>query len=120
LLFIDIVRSNCVFPDEADRWARALFTDELSLNADLEELARQAGPEYFLAGLDAASEAGGDFQTFIGLLKSKSGAKGKALFMPLRAVLSGRLDGPEIGKLYQALTAERVKKRLAEFAGELG
>lgn len=116
--FLDIVRSNCVFPDQADQWARILFTDEFRLAPEIEAVARQAGEPFFLAALDAAATAGDDFEAFINALKAKSGAKGKQLFMPLRAALSGRLDGPEFAKLYQSLDPYRLRIRLAEFAGE--
>ena len=116
-LFLDIVRSNCVFPAQADEWAKILFADELVLSAEIEAIARQAGDAFFLAALDAATEAGEDFDAFMGLLKAKSGAKGKALFMPLRAALSGRTDGPELAKLYRGLDAFMRRKRLAEYAG---
>jgi glutamyl-tRNA synthetase len=119
-LFLDIVRSNCVFPQQANAWARILFTDELVLSPDIETVVREAGEPFFLAALDAATEAGEDFDAFMGLLKAKSGAKGKALFMPLRATLSGRTDGPEMAKLYQALGANLRRKRLAEWAGVAG
>ncbi|MFM8332845.1 MAG: glutamate--tRNA ligase [Candidatus Methylumidiphilus sp.] len=116
-LFLDIVRSNCVFPAQADAWARILFADELLLGPDIEALAREAGEPFFLAALDAASAACGDFDVFMRVLKAKSGAKGKALFMPLRAALSGRTDGPELAKLYRALSPDLLRKRLAEYAG---
>jgi glutamyl-tRNA synthetase len=40
--------------------------------------------------------------------------------MPLRAALSGRADGPELAKLYQALDQHALRKRLAEYAGVAG
>ncbi len=119
-LFLDIVRSNCVYPNQADEWARILFTDELVLSTEIEAVARQAGEPFFLAALDAATEAGEDFDAFMVLLKAKSGAKGKALFMPLRAALSGRTDGPELAKLYRGLDTFVRHKRLAEYAEVAG
>jgi glutamyl-tRNA synthetase len=119
-LFLDIVRSNCVFPNQADEWARILFTDELLLSAELETVARDAGENYYLAALDAAVAAGDDFDAFMSQLKTTSGAKGKALFLPLRAALSGRHDGPELVKLYQVLEPKLLRKRLAEYAGVAG
>ncbi|MDD5035959.1 MAG: glutamate--tRNA ligase [Methylococcaceae bacterium] len=115
--FIDMVRSNCVFPDQAHEWARILFTDELTPSPEIEAVARQAGEAFFLAALDAVAEAGDNFDMFMAQLKAKSGAKGKQLFMPLRAALSGRLDGPELIKLYQAQEPFVLRKRLAEYAG---
>lgn len=119
-LFIDIVRSNCLFPEDADKWARILFTDELASTEETASLARQAGEPFFLAALDAAIAVGDNFNEFMAQLKAKSGAKGKALFMPLRAAISGRTDGPELAKLYHALEPALLRKRLAEFAGVAG
>ncbi len=119
-LFLDIVRSNCVYPDQADAWARILFADELVLSPEIETVARQAGEAFFLAALDAVAAAGEDFDAFMRQLKATTGAKGKALFMPLRAALSGRTDGPELVKLYQALDPYLLRKRLAEYAGTAG
>jgi glutamyl-tRNA synthetase len=116
-LFLDIVRSNCVFPRQADEWAKILFADELVLSPEIEAVAREAGEPFFLAALDATTAAAEDFNAFMGQLKAKSGAKGKALFMPLRAALSGRTDGPELAKLYQALSPDLLRKRFAEYAG---
>ena len=118
--FLDIVRTNCVFPSQADDWARILFTDELTPTMEIVSVARQAGEMFFLAALDAAITAGDDFNAFMTQLKNQSGAKGKALFMPLRAALSGRTDGPELAKLYQALEPHLLRKRLEEYAGVAG
>jgi glutamyl-tRNA synthetase len=118
-LFLDIVRANCVFPDEADAWARILFSDELAPTPEIAAIARQAGEAFFLAALDAAAQAGGDYEAFIAGVKANTGAKGKALFMPLRAALSGRLDGPELAKIYQALEPSVLRRRLEEYAGEM-
>ncbi len=119
LLFLDIVRGNCVFPADAHEWARILFTDELTPTPEIESLARQAGEAFFLAALDAAAVAGEDFEAFMAQLKSTTQAKGKALFMPLRAALSGRTDGPELAKLYRALDSFLLRKRLSEYAGAI-
>lgn len=118
LLFLDIVRNNCVFPQEASQWARILFNESLVLSEEINALALETGEAFFKAALDAAREAGDDFNAFMSALKAKTGAKGKQLFMPLRAALTGRLDGPEIAKLYQLLDRHVLHIRLAEFAGE--
>jgi len=119
-LFLDIARTNCVFPHQADEWARILFTDELAPTTEINNVARHAGEPFFLAAMDASVMAGDDFNAFMAQLKVKSGAKGKALFMPLRAALSGRTDGPELAKLYQAMEPDLLRKRLEEYAGVAG
>jgi nondiscriminating glutamyl-tRNA synthetase len=116
--FLDMVRSNCVFPGEADEWARVLFTDELHLRPEAAEAARQAGEPFFLAVIDAAGAAEDQFEVFMREVKARTGAKGRQLFMPLRAALTGRLDGPEIGTIYRILDKHRRHRRLAEFTYE--
>jgi glutamyl-tRNA synthetase len=116
--FLDIVRSNCLFPRQADVWARILFTDELELEADIAAMAQSAGEAFYLAAIDAAAECPDDFAGFLAGLKRRSGAKGKHLFLPLRAALTGSLDGPELAKIYQLLDKPRLHRRLAEFTYE--
>lgn len=114
--FRELVRSNCLFPGEADQWARILFTDEpLPAEAEAAQAARQAGEAFFLAALDAAEAAREDFPAFLARLKTVTGAKGKALFMPLRAAFTGRHDGPELGLLYRVIEPHRLHRRLAEY-----
>ncbi|MFP4003861.1 MAG: glutamate--tRNA ligase [Alphaproteobacteria bacterium] len=48
-----------------------------------------------------------------GAVKEKTGAKGKALFMPLRLALTGRAHGPEMQKLLMLIGRERAMKRLS-------
>lgn len=113
--FLEIVRSNCVFPHDAERWAKLLFGDEVPRGEEAAAVAEQAGERFFLAAIDAAEAHPGDCKAFLDDLKMRSGAKGKQLFMPLRAALTGRLDGPELARIYELLDAPRIQRRLAEF-----
>ncbi|MDE2578778.1 MAG: glutamate--tRNA ligase [Hyphomicrobiales bacterium] len=45
-------------------------------------------------------------------VKTQTGAKGRALFHPLRLALTGRETGPELAKLLPLIGAARVRKRL--------
>lgn len=113
--FLEIVRSNCVFPYNAEQWARLLFADELPRSEEVAHLAEQAGERFFLAAIDAAGAHPEDGKAFLEEMKSRTGAKGKQLFLPLRAALTGRLDGPELAKVYELLEPSRLHRRLAEF-----
>jgi glutamyl-tRNA synthetase len=46
-------------------------------------------------------------------VKAATGAKGKALFMPLRLALTGREHGPELAPLLPLIGPERARRRLA-------
>ncbi len=58
--------------------------------------------------LDAAS-----WKTWTEAIKASTGAKGKALFMPLRLALTGREHGPELAPLLPMIGRDRVLARLA-------
>jgi nondiscriminating glutamyl-tRNA synthetase len=49
--------------------------------------------------------------------KEKTGAKGKELFMPIRAALTGKIHGPELDKVFAVLGKIAALKRLKSFSG---
>lgn len=57
--------------------------------------------------LDAES-----WTSFTAAVKNATGAKGKALFMPLRLALTGKAHGPEMAALFPLIGAARARARL--------
>jgi len=53
------------------------------------------------------------WSAFTNAVKEKTGAKGKALFMPLRQALTGLDHGPEMAALFPLIGEARARKRLA-------
>jgi glutamyl-tRNA synthetase len=49
---------------------------------------------------------------FVNAVKSATGAKGKALFHPLRVALTGRETGPEMAAIFPLIGAARARARL--------
>jgi glutamyl-tRNA synthetase len=45
-------------------------------------------------------------------VKVDTGLAGKPLFQPLRAALTGELDGPEMARLLPLIGVERARERL--------
>jgi glutamyl-tRNA synthetase len=52
------------------------------------------------------------WSAFTNAVKEKTGAKGKALFMPLRQALTGLDHGPEMAALFPLIGEARARKRL--------
>jgi nondiscriminating glutamyl-tRNA synthetase len=48
-------------------------------------------------------------------VKEKTGAKGKELFMPIRAALTGAVHGPELDRVFAILGKETAVKRLRRY-----
>jgi len=114
--FVAAVRGNVLFPGDALRWARVIYTETLELQGAAEALVTQAGAAFFSAAAAAVEAHASDYAAIVEQLKRDTGAKGKALFKPLRAALTGEVDGPELAPLLNLITAERARARLARWS----
>ncbi|HEX2790555.1 MAG TPA: glutamate--tRNA ligase [Steroidobacteraceae bacterium] len=109
--FIAAVLPNIVLAEDARLWRQIIFGEALSYEEPALRTAREAGPAFFIAAANAISD-----RADLGALRSATGRKGAAFFMPLRAALTGRLHGPELAPLLAAMPADRVRARLLRFA----
>ena len=109
--FLAAVLPNVVLAEDARLWQQIIFGEALAFEEPALQAAREAGAEFFSAAAGAVSEP-----PDIGALRSATGRKGAAFFMPLRAALTGRLHGPELAPLLAAMPSERVRERLLHFA----
>jgi glutamyl/glutaminyl-tRNA synthetase len=66
---------------------------------------------------DAPAPTGAEFKSLLGECGRELGLKGRELFQPARAALSGRTHGPELPLLFEALGAERARVRIQAAAG---
>ena len=74
-----------------------------------------ADPAFAAAALELLpAEIGADgWSVWTGAVKEKTGAKGKALFMPLRLILTGQAHGPDMATLTPLIGRARIARRLA-------
>lgn len=111
--FIEAVRPNVRFPREAQFWAQRLFgPEDLILGVQEHEIIAAAGTEFFAKALLAYDEHGSAYKPLIDDLKTHSGAKGKALLMPLRVALTGEMQGPELARILTLMPCNIVRRRL--------
>jgi glutamyl-tRNA synthetase len=108
-----LLKGNVVLPGDAREWLAVLGGPLPELESGAANAIREAGPEFFEAALASYQEAGADFAAFAERLKSRTGRKGRKLFMPLRFALTGRHDGPELAALVAAMPESLVRDRLA-------
>jgi glutamyl-tRNA synthetase len=71
-------------------------------------------PAFAAAALEVLPDEIGDdsWTVWTNAVKEKTGAKGKALFMPLRHILTGQPHGPDMATLVPMIGRERIVKRL--------
>jgi nondiscriminating glutamyl-tRNA synthetase len=109
--FICAVLPNIVLAEDARLWQQIIFGEALAFEEPALRAAQEAGPEFFTAAAGAVTE-----RPDLGLLRTATGRKGAAFFMPLRAALTGRLHGPELAPLLAAMPTQNVRARLLHFA----
>jgi nondiscriminating glutamyl-tRNA synthetase len=68
--------------------------------------------EEIVAGMKEVKEE--DFAEIVTQLKKQTGLKGKELLAPLRAALTGRVEGPELQKVLPLLGKQMILERLAQ------
>jgi glutamyl-tRNA synthetase len=112
--FVVAVLPNIVLPDDALAWAEVAFGADPEPDEEAAAVVRAADRGLFAAG--AAAAARNDFAAIVAACKLATGLKGPPLFKPLRAALTGKLAGPELGPLLRAMAPGVAQRRLARFA----
>lgn len=117
--FIELMRGNLSRPAEARVWAEVIFGELPDLSGAARATVHVAGRAFFEAAMHAGHSPHAGFADFSRAVSAATGARGKQLFMPLRAALTGMEHGPEMEKLWPLLGAARIEARLRR-AAELG
>ncbi|MBS0384795.1 MAG: glutamate--tRNA ligase [Proteobacteria bacterium] len=104
--FWDAIRANIALLPEVKVWAHIVDGPIEPLVADASFAA--AAAEVLPKGAYDATT----WSLFANAVKEKTGAKGKALFMPLRQALTGLDHGPEMAALFPLIGETRARKRL--------
>ena len=105
--FWNAVRANIVLLPEVKVWAHIV-------EGPIEPFVPDA--TFASAAADVLPKGaydGATWNIFINAVKEKTGAKGKALFMPLRQALTGLDHGPEMAALFPLIGEQRARKRLS-------
>ncbi|MCU0844038.1 MAG: glutamate--tRNA ligase [Spirochaetes bacterium] len=118
---IDAVRGNCEVLSDVPRHA-ALFLDEI-MEPDAEASAMLEEPDSKAVIAEAYRLITGELNEttcaaeLVGRIKKNTGMKGKKLFMPVRAMLTGSLHGPELDVTVPILGYEKCRKRIEYIHG---
>lgn len=110
--FMAAVQPNSRFPADMLFWAERLFSSELAPSVDSQAEIAAAGPTFFAQALAVYEQHGAAYQPLVDDLRQRTGRKGKNLFMPLRAALTGETHGPELARILALLPAELIRQRL--------
>lgn len=126
IAFVQAIRDNIEMPVDAFVWATNLFAETDNYDPDARQVIEAAGRAFYEAA-DAEINAGHeDFRAYSKAVGQAAGVKGKQLFMPLRAAMTGELydpehggvwrNGPELARLWTLLGKPRIQRRLRQAA----
>jgi glutamyl-tRNA synthetase len=113
--FIAAIRPNVLLPKDVARWREVVFGPSPPLEGEALARVREAGAGFFRAAAEAAA-ADPSLDAIVQAVKSATGAKGQALWKPLRLALTGSGEGPELAPLLAAMTPADIHDRLNRFA----
>jgi len=114
--FIAAIRPNVLLPSDVAHWRDVVFGPSPALDEHALTRIREAGPQFFRAAAQAAAAAGGNLDAIVNAVKAATGAKGQALWKPLRLALTGTPEGPELKPLLEAMPTTAIHDRLNRFA----
>jgi len=113
--FIAAIRPNVLLPADVAHWREVVFGPTPALDDAALARVREAGPQFFRAAAQAAA-TNPSLEAIVDAVKAATGAKGQALWKPLRLALTGSPEGPELAPLLKAMSDSAIHDRLNRFA----
>jgi glutamyl-tRNA synthetase len=107
------IRHNVAFPSDAQQWADVIFSVSPLMHEEARVAIQSAGTEFFASAIQVFGRGIAELKENTKELGRLTGRKGPALFMPLRAALTGATHGPELGPIVGLLSAEQIHQRLS-------
>ncbi len=118
---VELIKNDLVTLADVKNHIDIFFDNKFNFSTEAKQLLEKEGSilvvqtfaEYLQADAKAAEEI---YPAAMKYVKEKTGAKGKDLFMPIRAALTGRLHGPELDKVFAILGKDTALSRLKHYS----
>ena len=113
-LILDTLRFNLSTLADVETFLPVFLPRPVSADEEARELLEKEGSRDVLRVFHdiLAREGKGPYREWVGAVSRQTGKRGKALFLPLRAALTGRLSGPELDRVYDLLPLDILMMRL--------
>ena len=113
-LFSQTIKQNILFPQEAKGWADCLLGENIVREEAAVDAIERCGPDNLKVIAQAIEAEGENYVGVQSMVSQSTNLKGKTLFMPLRAIFTGRLFGPELAKIFLLMGKTRLLQRVRE------
>ncbi len=110
--FVEVVRDNLSRPGDGVIWAHIVYDESVEPTTEASAVLSATAEGLFEAALSVLKAGAPEFKPYAKAVGAAAGLSGKDLFKPLRAALTGRLDGPEMERLWGLMTPKQLETRL--------
>lgn len=116
LKMIDLTRGNCEVLSDITKHAVMFLEDTVQPDSEADAMLKEDDSKKIIAGAYKLINSELNAENFAGLIvsriKENTSLKGKKLFMPVRAILTGSQHGPEMDQAIPLIGFEKCKKRI--------
>jgi nondiscriminating glutamyl-tRNA synthetase len=123
---IDAVRSDLVTLSDIGTQMDIFFDDRYALSGEAQQLLREEQALNVVRALRESLDhlpfsTDNSYYEIMEIVRKKTGVKGKKLFMPIRAAVTGKIRGPELDKVFAILSLGSLRHRVeAVISGPVG
>ena len=110
-----ILKDNLIILSDIGQYLGIFFDEKFSVDEGAKAILLDPQHRETLRLILSSLEHSGDLREdrpILARLEEETGRKGKALYAPLRAAVSGKLKGPELARTLPILGKERMIQRL--------
>ena len=111
--FLALVKPNVHFREDLQQWSERLFHQDRNWSEEAQSVMKEAGLDS-LQTMQSAFAASGTYSEALAHIKAHTTLKAKALFMPLRMILTDCHHGPELPDVVTLLGMRRAHQRFQE------
>lgn len=112
--FAKLIRDNVEIAGDAPHWALQLLSEPMPVTASAGEVLKSCDLAIIDTALELIDAYPDDFTGLASAIRKRTGHAGRALFMPLRAALTGDTHGPEMVRVYAFLGQDAARSRLGQ------
>ena len=114
---LGVLKENIVVLSQVEEYLGIFFDEKFFFEEGAKTLLRDPGNRETLRSVLGVAEAWPEFTSgeqisLLSQLEKKTGRKGKSLYAPLRAAVTGKTKGPELTRTLPLLGKERIIRRI--------
>ncbi len=114
---ISLLKENITVLSQVEEYLGIFFDEKFAIEEEAKKILKHPENQKILQEIyailkESPKKGEGSWASLLLKVEERTGHKGKSLYAPLRAGITGKMKGPELAKILPLLGQERVMKRL--------